>query len=283
MAAMRKSRFAALGRLFLCALACSTSAFSGGQPPNSLTEAEKKEGWRLLFDGRSMQGWAPVAADAWTVEDGCLKAIPRPVLREDLLTLEEFGDFELVFEWKVAPAANSGVKYLIHDMVLVDERQLPEGMRLTFEQQVGWFLEHRSAKRELVKAGSGAQVYPVAFEYQVIDDQRHIDAMLNASGRAGALYRMAAPARAAAKPAGEFNEGRIVLRGLHVEHWLNGVKVVDVRLDDPQVRESIERRWKEGHPVRKMLTGIPKRRTPIALQHHNDAAWFRSIRIRELR
>ncbi len=97
--------------------------------------------------------------------------------------------------------ANSGVKYLIQDSVLVDPRQLPEGARLNFEQQVGWFLQHRSAKRELVQPGSGAQVYPVAFEYQVIDDRKHIDALYNASSRAGALYRMAAPSQSAARPA----------------------------------------------------------------------------------
>lgn len=272
---------AACGRLFLCAALALPAAAQTA--PNQLTDADKKAGWRLLFDGRTMRGWAPAAEGAWTVEDGCLKALPRPVLREDLVTLGEFGDFELVFEWKVAPGANSGVKYLIQDSVLVDGRQLPEGLRLTFEDQVGWFLERRSAKRELVKPGSGAQVYPVAFEYQVIDNHKHPDALFNASSRAGALYRMAAPSQAAAKPAGEFNEGRIVLRGLHVEHWLNGVEVVDIRLDDPQVKASVERRWKEGHPVRRLLTEIPKRRTPIALQHHNDAAWFRSLKIRELR
>lgn len=280
---MKRGRVAAAcGRLFLCAGVALGLALA--QPAaNRLTAEEQKAGWRLLFDGKTMRGWAPAAEGAWTVEDGCLKAIPRPVLREDLLTLDEFADFELVFEWKVAPGANSGVKYLIQDSVLVDEKQLPEGMRLSFEQQVGWFLEHRSAKRELVKPGSGAQVYPVAFEYQVIDDKRHVDALYNATGRAGALYRMAAPAQSVSRPAGEFNEGRIVLRGLHVEHWLNGVKVVDIRLDDPQVRESIEKRWKEGHPVRRLLVEIPKRRTPIALQHHNDEAWFRNLKIRELR
>lgn len=274
---------AGTGRLLVFAAWLAAAWPAGAQAPNTLTPQERRDGWKLLFDGKSMKGWRPAAADAWAAEDGCLKAVPRPVLREDLLTLEEFGDFELSFEWKVAPGANSGVKYLIQDVALVDGRQLPEGMRLNFEQQVGWFLEHGGAKRELVRAGSGAQVYPVAFEYQVIDDGRHPDALLNRSSRAGALYRMAAPAVAAAKPAGEFNEGRIVLRGLHVEHWLNGKKVVDIRLDDAQVRESVQKRWPEGHPVRRLLTEIPKRRTPVALQHHNDEAWFRNLKIRALR
>lgn len=270
--------FSMLALPMLAWLACAQSA----APPNALTAEQKRAGWKLLFDGRSLAGWRQAAEGAWSVEDGCIHAVPRPLLREDLVTEEEFGDFELVFEWKVAPGANSGVKYLIQDSVLVDEKQLPEGTRLSFEQQVGWFLAHRSAKRELVRPGSGAQVYPVAFEYQVIDDRKHIDALYNASSRAGALYRMAAPSAQAARPAGEFNEGRIVLRGLHVEHWLNGVKVVDIRLDDPQVRASIEKRWPADNPVRRLLVEIPKRRSPVALQHHNDEAWFRNIRIRPL-
>lgn len=277
-------------RIFFCLAAAPVMLlFSGNAARSSAAQPESRRpagaeanGWKALFDGRSFAGWRPAAEGAWAIEDGCMKAVPRPALREDLVSTDEFGDFELEFEWKVAPGANSGVKYLIQDTVLVDEKQLPEGMRLSFEQQVGWFLTHRSAKRELVQAGSGAQVYPVAFEYQVIDDRRHPDALFNAASRAGALYRMAAPLQAAARPAGEFNQGRIVLRGLHVEHWLNGVKVVDVRLDDPQVRASIEKRWPAGNPVRRLLEEIPKRRSPIALQHHNDAAWFRNIRIREL-
>lgn len=259
-----------------------SAALAAAAPPNTLSPEEQRGGWRLLFDGKSLSGWRPAAEGAWTIEDGCIKAVPKPILREDLLTAEEFGDFELVFEWKVAPGANSGVKYLIQDSVLVDAKQLPDGARFSFEQQVGWFLQHRSARRELVQPGSGAQVYPVAFEYQVIDDRKHLDALYNAASRAGALYRMVAPSRTAARPAGEFNEGRIVLRGLHVEHWLNGVKVVDIRLDDPQVRAAIEKRWPAGNPVRRLLVEIPRRRSPIALQHHDDAAWFRNLRIRPL-
>jgi len=276
--------FCKMSHYFLSILILSSAVFRlpAAAPPQAHSGRDGAAGWRPLFDGRTFAGWRPAAEGAWAIEDGCLKAVPRPPLREDLVSEAEFGDFELEFEWKVAPAANSGVKYLIQDTVLVDEGQLPPGLRLPFEEQVAWFLEHRSARRELVKPGSGAQVYPVAFEYQVIDDRRHPDALLNAASRAGALYRMAAPLQPAARPAGEFNEGRIVLRGLHVEHWLNGVKVVDIRLDDPQVRASIEKRWKEGNPVRRLLLDIPRRRSPVALQHHNDAVWFRNIRIRPL-
>jgi hypothetical protein len=266
-------------RTLLLSLCLALAA--AAQTPNTLTAAEKKEGWKLLFDGRSMKGWQPVPADAWAVEDGCLKSLSHPLLREDLISRASYGDFELRFDWKVAPGSNSGVKYKIQDNVLVDDHQVPE--RMSFEKQVAYFLRTRSGKRELVKKGSDAQMYPVAFEYQVIDDSKHPDALHNLSSRAGALYRMAAPAQAAARPVGEFNEARIIVRGMQVEHWLNGVKVVETRLDAPEVRKSIEQRWAADNPVRDLLEKLPRARCPISLQNHNDVAWYRNIRIRELK
>ncbi|HEY3441889.1 MAG TPA: DUF1080 domain-containing protein [Paludibaculum sp.] len=261
-------------------LLVSAASLVFAQAPNTLTPAEKAAGWQLLFDGQSMKGWQPTAAGTWAIEDGCLKSLSKPVLREDLISNAAFGDFELTFEWKVAPGSNSGVKYRIQDAVLVDDHQLPN--KMPFEQQVAYFLKTRSAKKELVQAGSDAQVYPVAFEYQVIDDAKHPDAIRNASSRAGALYRMAAPTEAAAKPVGEFNQGRIVLRGKHVQHYLNGIKVVEIDLDAPQVRASIEQRWAAGNPVRDLLENMPKAMTPVAIQHHNDVAWYRNVKIRPL-
>ena len=258
----------------------ATASLAFAQAHNTLTPVEKAAGWKLLFYGQSMKGWQPTAAGTWAIEDGCLKSLSKPVLREDLISTETYGDFEMTFEWKVAPGANSGVKYKIQDTVLVDEHQLPN--KMPFEQQVAYFIKTRSAKKELVKAGSDAQVYPVAFEYQVIDDAKHPDAIRNASSRAGALYRMAAPAQAAAKPVGEFNQGRIVLRGKHVQHFLNGIKVVEIDLDAPQVRASIEQRWAAGNPVRDLLETMPKALAPVAIQHHNDVAWYRNVKIRPL-
>ena len=261
-------------------LLIATSCLALAQAPNTLTPAEKSAGWKLLFDGKSLKGWQPPAPATWGIEDGCLKSLDKPVLREDLISTGTYGDFELAFEWKVAPGANSGVKYKIQDAVLVDEHQLPN--KMPFEQQVAYFLKNRSAKKELVKGGSGAQVYPVAFEYQVIDDSKHADAIKNPSSRAGSLYRMAAASQAAAKPVGEFNQSRIVLRGKHVQHFLNGVQVVEIDLDAPQVRASIEERWSADNPVRELLAKMPKTLTPIAIQHHNDVAWYRNVKIRPL-
>ena len=265
-------------RLALIATCAAALAFA--QAPNTLTPEEKAAGWQLLFDGKSMNGWHPTAAATWGIEDSCLKSLGKPVLREDLISTATFADFEMTFEWKVAPGANSGVKYKIQDAVLVDDQQLPN--KMPFEQQVAYFMKTRSAKKELVKPGSDAQVYPVAFEYQVIDDSKHPDALRNQSSRAGALYRMAAPTQAAAKPVGEFNQGRIVLRGKHVQHFLNGIKVVEIDLDAPQVRASIEQRWAADNPVRDLLEKMPKALTPVAIQHHNDVAWYRNVKIRPL-
>src|SRR5437879_13815294 len=86
--------------------------------PNTLNPEEKSAGWILLFDGKSMKGWEDPRlktppGDSWTIEDGCLKATSKPRIREDLFSSQTFRDFELVFDWRISPAGNSGVKYRI--------------------------------------------------------------------------------------------------------------------------------------------------------------------------
>lgn len=267
-------------RAFLaCAAALPLPAASR---ENRLTAEEKAAGWRVLFDGKTMRGWEDPAresppGDAWVVEDGCLKAVARPRIREDLLTTESFGDFELVFDWKISPRGNSGVKYRIQDRaLLVRNRPSPAGKK--FEDMVNYELAHRLADRGRIAADEEVEEYLVAFEYQVIDPAVASDAR---SGP-GSLYDLAGEPHQAARPVGEFNQGRIVLRGNHVEHWVNGVKVVDVDLDAPAVLERLARRWGKGSPVYERLARQQQRRTPIALQHHNDEAWFRNIKLRPL-
>ena len=263
-----------------------TCAFAlHAQQPNQLTAQEKKDGWRLLFDGTSFQGWHNAAGSkdfpGWSIDDGAIHSLSRPSIREDLFTNDDYSDFELSFEWRVAPKANSGVKYRIQDSFLVDEEQIQPRIR-RFELQVEYEAVHRQAQRSKVRPGSGAQEYPIAFEYQVIDDAGHPDSAANLTSRAGALYRMAAPSKQMANPVGEWNQARIVVRGTMVEHWLNGEKVVDTNLTHPSVREKIEERWKDSPTVLKLLTEVGKRRSAIALQHHNDEAWYRNIRIRTI-
>ena len=180
--------------------------------PNELTAAERATGWRLLFDGRTLSGWRGLGYDSvptahWKVADGAIEKIAsgnvpkladgQPAHGGDLMTVDSFGDFELAFEWKVAPGANSGVKYNVSEQLSMS--QAPNHAAL-------------------------------GFEYQILDDDRHEDGKLP-SHRAGALYDLIAPnARKHVRPVGEWNRSRIVFRGRHGEHWLNGEKIVEFDL-----------------------------------------------------
>ncbi|MCU1257592.1 MAG: hypothetical protein JWO80_477 [Bryobacterales bacterium] len=252
----------------------SVSAASMALAQNSLTPDEKKAGWILLFDGKSMDGWRPAGA-AWTIEDGCLKAQKKPLLTEDLFTKRTFRDFEFSFEWRISPAGNSGIKYRIQKhLYLLPDTDLP---KTRFETRV-----EQSFLKPVTERPVRGQDYVIGFEYQMTDDSTNPDAKGNGKHTAGALYDMVAPASAASRPVGEFNQSRIVVRGNHVEHWLNGVKVVDSSLDSPDALAGIQKRWAASPHVRDLLANQPVKDCPISLQNHGDDAWFRNIKIREL-
>jgi hypothetical protein len=149
--------------------------------------------------------------DSWTIEEGCLKANARPRIREDLLTADTFTDFELRFEWRISPGGNSGLKYRIQDSVFLDSSKTPKGKRC--EETVGYELEHRLGNRASLPPDAHSEDYPIGFEFQTIDNEGHADGRRGGSHASGALYDMVAPERQMAKPVGEFNEARIVLRG----------------------------------------------------------------------
>lgn len=245
---------------------------------NQLTPAEKSAGWKLLFNGKDMSGWDDPRVknppgDAWTIEDGCLKARARPRITEDLFTQDTFGDFELVFDWRISPGGNSGVKYRIQDHVfLLSERTG------RFEDLVNHSLKDRRTDRP-----AHGQDYVIGFEYQIIDNQRNPDGRAGLTHTVGALYDMVPPERDASHAVGEFNHSRLVVRGNHVEHWLNGVKVVDADLGTETVKAHIAKRWMMDSPVYKLLADQPRRECPISLQNHDDEVWFRNIKIRAIR
>ncbi len=264
------------------AIGCLVVASAAAQ--NTLTPEEAAQGWRLLFDGTTMRGWLDPAkkdqpGDAWVIEDGCLKTRLKPRITEDLISRESFGSFELKFDWRVSPGANTGVKYRIQDVIFLDPAKNPQG-KDSFE---GWLgrevAQKRPSRRSKTAADGRAQEYTVGFEMQLIDDRRHPDARRDPRNVTGALYSMISPVKVAGNPAGEWNEGKIVLNGNRVEHWINGEVVLQATLDADVARAGIMKRWALAPSIRDALLN-PKPSGPIALQHHGDEVWFRNIKLR---
>jgi hypothetical protein len=206
---------------------------------NTLSAAERDAGWRLLFDGTSLTGWRSLAGSqpgaGWKAEDG---AIVRTSKSGDLLTADEFGDFELSIDWKVEDATNSGILYRV--------------------------------------ALGESQTYYTGPEYQLLDNIKGGD-RVDPKHRAGALYDLVAPPRDLTLPVGSWNHTRIVVRGWHIEHWLNGEKIVDVDL------ASAEGAALKAHSKFKAMPHFATfARGHIALQDHDGMVAFRNIKIRDL-
>ena len=247
----------------------AASACHGAMTPSSsapaeranvpLTAAERAAGWRSLFDGRTLDGWrglgyAGVPTAHWTVENGAIRKIAsgkvpvqadgQPSEGGDLMTVDTFRDFELEWDWKVTPGANSGVKYNVS--------------------------EELSTAMPPKHAAKG-------FEYQMLDDDRHPDGKLP-THRAGALYDLIAPnADKHLNPVGEWNHSRLVFDGMHGEHWLNGRKIVEYELGSEQMRAALA-----ASKYAPIPWFAERRAGHIVLQDHGDEVFVRNIRIREL-
>jgi hypothetical protein len=245
---------------------------------NELTPQEKKDGWKLLFDGKTFSNWEDPGkrnppGDSFVIEDGCLKSVRRPNMVEDLFTVQKYADFEFDFDWKISPGGNSGVKYRIQDRVILADTI--RGQK--FEDQANASLKNRRTDRP-----AKGQEYVIGFEYQVLDNERNPDAKRGNNHQAGALYDMIPPTKDATKPVGEWNHSRLIVKGDHVEHWLNGEMVVDGSLNDPGVEKGTAARWGTESPVYQMLVKHPKRECQISLQNHQSDAWFKNIKIKKL-
>jgi len=209
---------------------------------NTLTDAEKKSGWVLLFDGKSTDAWRTYQNqpdDSWEVVKGVLHCKKDGVTnRADLVTKDQYESFEFVMDWKVEKACNSGLLYHVLET-------------------------HKSS-------------YETGPEYQLIDDLGYTDKLENWQ-KSGADYAMHSPAKIAAKPAGQYNHTRLVVNGAHVEHWLNGVKVADFNAWTPEWEKlKAEGKWKDYPDYGKSKTGV------IALQDHGGGISFKNIKIRKI-
>ena len=218
--------------------------------PNTLCQAEKEQGWKLLFDGKTTAGWKGVETDqfpseGWKVEDESLMVIPNPSETAgkgvDIISDEKYSAFEFQFEFNFAEGANSGVKYF---------------------------------------TGNGGP--SIGLEYQIIDDKKHPDAKLGVVGNRtmASLYDLipADKQDRFTKPAGEWNIGRIVVYpDNRVEHWLNGIKVVEYVRGSGIYKALVARSKYAGF----IDFGMVKE-APVMLQYHNDQVKFRSLKIRKL-
>jgi len=203
------------------------------------------------------QSKAEFPKHAWNLEDGAIHSIPTAP-RVDISTTKNYRNFECEFEWKIARGANSGVKYLVFGM-----RPNPLVGRID---------------PEVPKA--------LGLELQLIDDANVPDAKLDPSHGTGALYLYQAPKNLPATPVGEWHRARIVVNGRHVEHWINGVKVVAADLESPELRAAMSAQPRPDVPKPAHLDELKNDKAkayPIVLTHHGGDAWFRNMRVRELR
>jgi hypothetical protein len=221
--------------------------------PNTVSARETKDGWKLLWDGRTPAGWRGAKLDkfpasGWEIRDGALSVLAaegrESAAGGDIVSVVQYTNFELIVEFKLTTGANSGIKYFVDT--------------------------------ELNK-GEGSSI---GCEYQLLDDAVHPDAKLGVKGNRtlAGLYDLIAPRNIRFNGIGEWNRARIVVKGAHVEHWLNGFKTVEYERGTQMWRALVNY---SKYTVWPTFGEAPKGH--ILLQDHGNAVSFRSIKIKELK
>jgi len=239
-----KARLSSLPRTatVLAVIAAFPFLAPAAQPLNTLTAEEKAAGWKLLFDGQSLQGWRlynqkTAPGSGWRIEDGLLKKLANQK-GGDIITEASFDDFDLTWEWRIAPAGNNGLKYLV-----TEERPSAPG-----------------------------------HEYQMIDDDENPDGKSGPKRQTASFYDVLPPAEhKPLKPVCDWNVSRVLLQGNHVEHWLNGMKVLEYELGSAAVQAAVAKsKFKNSPGFGTKLKGH------IMLTDHQDECCFRNLKIRPL-
>lgn len=220
---------------------------------NTLSKTEAAGGWKLLFDGRTTEGWRSVHGaefpkTGWAVKDGLLSVTDSGGEEGgdagDIITTRKYANFELLVDFRITRGANSGIKYFVDS--------------------------------DLNKGRGSA----IGYEYQILDDAVHPDAKKGANGdrTLASLYDLIPAAKdKPARPIGEWNTARIVVRGPHVEHWLNGVKVAEYERFTPQFRQMVaESKYRVWPGFAELPEGY------ILLQDHGFPVSFRNVKIHDL-
>lgn len=233
-------RFFTLRRFFVigAAFAWLTTA-AEGQGSRPMIDQEKAQGFTPLFDGRSLAGWRGYKTQA---PPAGWKAVGGELVREsgggDLMTVDQFTDFELRLEWKISKGGNSGIIFRV--------------------------------------GGDTENPWETGPEFQVLDNAGHKDGRTPLTS-AGSNYAVHAPVKDVTKPVGEWNDVRLSVKGTHVEHWMNGVKLLEYEIGGPD--------WEQRVKASKFAPMPGYGRQPggyIALQDHGDVVSYRNIRIRRL-
>ena len=237
---MKKLIVAALVLLGASALAVRASAKQAPSQMPSLSAAEKAEGFKPMFDGKTLNGWRGYKTEQEKAPPAGWWAFNGELVRlgggGDLMTVEQYGDFEMRFEWKITEYGNSGVIY-----------------RIATTEPYPW---HTGP------------------EYQILDNAHHPDGA-NAITSAGSNYAVYEPVKDVTRPVGQWNEGRIIAKGNHVEHWLNGVKVVEYEFGSADWNKRVQ-----ASKFGKIPPYGTVKRGYIALQDHESVVMYRNLRIK---